>query len=230
MPLSIVIGNKRYSSWSLRGWLAARLAADSAGESLAEQMIWLDTPTTRAELLAVNPAARVPVLRHQGRVIWDSLAIGLYLARTYPKAGLLPADGDALALCLSVAAEMHSGFQALRDNMPMELVGRFPGEGRAAGVAEDIARVQAIWQDCRQRFGGKAGGPFLFGAPTLADCFYAPVATRFFTYDVALDPVSAAYRDAILAWPLFQDWAAPAQNEPALPNHGRSGTSSPISL
>lgn len=219
MSLFIIIGNKRYSSWSLRGWLAARLAADSAGETLAEQLIWLDTPTTRAELLAVNPAARVPVLRHRGRVIWDTLAIGLYLERSYPKAGLLPADGDALALCLSVVAEMHSGFQALRDNMPMNLVGRFPDMGRALGVAEDIARIQAIWQDCRGRFGERAGGPFLFGAPTLADCFFAPVATRFDTYDVALDPVSAAYRDAILAWSLFQEWAIPARDEPELPDH-----------
>ncbi len=219
MSLSIVIGNKRYSSWSLRGWLAARLAADSAGETLAEQMIWLDTPTTRAELLAVNPAARVPVLRHQGRVIWDTLAIGLYLERHYPKAGLLPADGDALALCLSVVAEMHSGFQALRNHMPMDLIARLPGQGLAPGVAEDIARIQAIWQDCRGRFGSRGGGPFLFGRPTLADCFFAPVVTRFVTYGVALDAVSAAYRDAVMDWPLLRDWSAPAQDEPELPGH-----------
>src|SRR5690606_20066005 len=127
MSLVLVIGNKRYSSWSLRGWLAARLT----GEPLTERMVWLDRPETRAALLAASPAGRVPVLLHAGRTIWDSLAIGLYLQRHFPGAGLLPDDPAAEAHCLSVAAEMHSGFAPLREHMPMDLLARLPGVGRA---------------------------------------------------------------------------------------------------
>jgi len=210
MSLTLVLGNKRYSSWSLRGWLAARLT----GEPLQERVVWLNRPETPAALLAASPAGRVPVLLHAGRTIWDSLAIGLYLQRHFPAAGLLPADPTAEAHCLSIVAEMHSGFARLREQMPMDLLSRCPGVGRAPGVAEEIARVQAIWEESRARFG--RGGPFLFGRPTLADCFYAPVATRFITYEVALSPVAAAYRDTIAAWPLLQEWSAPTPQEPVL--------------
>jgi glutathione S-transferase len=219
MSYILVIGNKRYSSWSLRGWLAARLAAAVSGEAVEEVMVWLDRPETRAQLLSHSPAARVPVLKHQGRTIWDSLAIGLYLERQVPAAGLLPEDPDARAHCLAIVCEMHAGFAALRNNLPMDLVARLPGAGRGAGVAEDIARIQAIWQEARARFGSRGEGPFLFGRPTLADCFYAPVATRFVTYEVPLAPVAAAYRDTIMAWPLLRAWAAPAKDEPELPGH-----------
>lgn len=213
MGLTLVIGNKRYSSWSLRGWLAARLT----GQPLAEEMIWLDRPETRAALLAVSPAARVPVLKHQGRTVWDSLAIGLYLERQFPQAGLLPAEPDAQAHCLAIVAEMHAGFAALRGALPMDLLGRDPGRDRAPEVEEDIRRIAALWEDCRARFG--AGGAFLFGArPTLADCFYAPVASRFVTYGVPLPPAAAAYRDAAMAWDLVREWAAPAADEPVLSN------------
>ncbi|HKY95056.1 MAG TPA: glutathione S-transferase family protein [Kiloniellales bacterium] len=214
MALTLIIGNKRYSSWSLRGWLAARLT----GQPIEEKMIWLDRPETRAQLLEASPSGRVPVLRHEGRTVWDSLAIGLYLDRHFPAAKLLPREADALAHALSVTAEMHSGFAALRNNMSMDLVARRPGVGRAPGVGEDIARIVALWTDCRQRFG--AGGPWLFGAtPTLADCAYAPVATRFRTYGVAVSGAAAAYRDTILAWPLFREWEAAAPAEPELPDH-----------
>jgi len=214
MSLTLYIGNKRYSSWSLRGWLAARLT----GEPVEERMIWLDRPETRGQLLAASPAARVPVLLHGGRTIWDSLAIGLYLDRQFPQAGLLPHDDDALAALLAVVCEMHSGFAALRNHMSMDLLARVPGKGRGPGVAEDIARVVAIWTDCRQRFG--AGGPWLFGpAPTLADCAFAPVATRLRSYGVAVSGAAAAYRDTLLAWPLFREWEAAAPGEPELPNH-----------
>lgn len=219
MAYGIVIGNKRYSSWSLRGWLAVKLAAAASGEPVEETMVWLDRPETRGQLLAQSPAGRVPVLKHRGLTIWDSLAIGLYLERTVPAAGLLPEEPAARAHCLSIVCEMHSGFAALRHHMSMDLIARLPGVGRAPGVMEEAARVQAIWGEARQRFGAKAGGPFLFGQPTLADCFYAPVATRFVTYEVALEPTAAAYRDAILAWPLFREWAAPAVDEPELPGH-----------
>lgn len=215
MSLTLIIGNKRYSSWSLRGWLAAKLT----GEPVEERMVWLDQPATRGHLLDASPSGRVPVLLHEGRTIWDSMAIGLYLDRAFPKAKLLPADPAALAHALAIAAEMHSGFAPLRDHMSMDLVARLPGQCRGPGVAENIARIDALWSDCRQRFG--AGGPWLFGArPTLADCAYAPVATRFRTYDVALSTPAAAYRDTVLAWPLFRAWEAAAPGEPELPNHG----------
>jgi glutathione S-transferase len=214
MTLTLYIGNKRYSSWSLRGWLAARLT----GAPVEERMIWLNRPETRAALLEASPSGRVPVLRHAGRTVWDSFAIGCYLDRQFPAAGLLPREADALALALAVTAEMHAGFQALRNNMSMDLVARLPGKGHAPGVAEDVARIQAIWSDCRQRFG--AGGPWLFGRqPNLADCFYAPVATRFRTYGVALSGAAAAYCETLLAWPLFRAWEAAAPAEPALPGH-----------
>jgi glutathione S-transferase len=215
MALTLTIGNKRYSSWSLRGWLAARLT----GEPVEERMIWLDRQETRRQLLQASPSGRVPVLRHAGRTVWDSLAIGLYLDRQFPAANLLPRDAGALAHALAITAEMHGGFARLRDNMPMDLLAHLPGEGRAPGVADDIARIVQLWSDCRHRFG--AGGPWLFGAtPTLADCAYAPVATRFRTYGVELGGAAAAYRDTILAWPLFRQWEEAAPGEPELPNHG----------
>jgi glutathione S-transferase len=160
----------------------------------------------------------VPVLVHEGRSVWDSFAIGCYLDRQFPAAGLLPREAGAQAQAFSVIGEMHSGFQALRDNMSMDLVARLPGRGRATGVSEDIQRIEALWTDCRQRFG--AGGPWLFGkAPKLADCFYAPVATRFRTYGVALSGAAAQYCETLLAWPLFREWEAAAPAEPTLPNH-----------
>jgi glutathione S-transferase len=215
MALTLYIGNKRYSSWSLRGWLAARLT----GQPVEEKMVWLRQQETQRNALEVSPSGRVPVLRHEGRTVWDSLAIGLYLDRVFPNAGLLPRDPGALAEALAVTAEMHSGFAPLRNHMSMDLVAQLPGEGRGPGVAEDIARISALWTGCRQRFG--AGGPWLFGAqPTLADCAYAPVATRFRTYGVDLDGGAAAYRDTLLAWPLFREWEAAAPGEPdLLPNH-----------
>jgi len=214
MSLTLFIGNKRYSSWSLRGWLAARLT----GQPVEERMIWLDRPETRQQLLAASPSARVPVLRHRGRTIWDSLAIGLYLDREFPQAGLVPREADAQALMLAVTCEMHGGFAELRNHMSMDLLARLPGRGRTPAVAADIARIVALWTDCRQRFG--AGGPWLFGkAPTLADCAFAPVATRFRTYEVELSGPAAAYRDLLLAWPLLREWEAAAPGEPELPGH-----------
>ena len=205
---TLIVGNKTYSSWSLRGWLAARLA----GIDFDEQLVRLSEPGSRAALLGQSPAGRVPVLKHGHRVIWDSLAIIEYLAEQRPAAGLWPADSEARALARSIAAEMHSGFQALRSHMPMNLRKSLPGRGMAPGVPEDIARISAIWQDCRRRFG--AGGPFLFGQAGAADAMYAPVATRLRTYGVALDPVASEYVEAIHAWPLLRAWQAAALEEP----------------
>ncbi len=206
--LTITIGNKNYSSWSLRGWLALK----QTGAAFDEVVVPLDRPDTKERLLAAGPSARVPVLRHGALTVWDSLAIGEYLAERFPQAGLWPADAEARAVARAVTAEMHAGFAALRDHMPMDLRGRYPGLGRGPGVAEDIARVLAIWEDCRARFG--RGGDYLFGGFSLADAAYAPVVTRFVTYEVALEGPAAAYRDAVVAWPALREWTAAARAEP----------------
>jgi glutathione S-transferase len=206
---TLVVGNKVYSSWSLRGWLAARLA----GIEFEEHLIRLSEAGSRAALLAYSPAGKVPVLHHGERVVWDSLAIIEYLAEQCPDAGLWPTDPTARAHARSIAAEMHAGFAALRRHMPMNLRKSLPGKGQGPGVAADIERIVALWQDCRGRFGGR-DGPFLFGAPGAADAMYAPVATRLRTYGVPLDPVAAAYVEAIHAWPLFREWHAAALEEP----------------
>ncbi len=205
---TLVVGNKNYSSWSLRGWLAARLA----GIDFEEHFVRLSEPGSHAELLRHSPAAKVPILKHGPQVVWDSLAIIEYLAEQRPQAGLWPADPEARALARSIAAEMHAGFAALRQHMPMNLRKRLPGRDQGPGVVADIARIGQIWQDCRRRFG--AGGRFLFGQPCAADVMYAPVATRFRTYGVALEPPAQAYADAVLAWPAFLEWQAAALEEP----------------
>ncbi len=205
---TLVVGNRNYSSWSLRGSLAAHMA----GIEFEEQLVRLSEPGSRAALLRHSPAGKVPILKHGARVVWDSLAIVEYLAERRPQAGLWPADPDARALARSIAAEMHAGFAALRQHMPMNLKKRLPGKGQGPGLAADIARIGAIWQDCRSRFG--AGGPFLFGEPCAADAMYAPVATRFRTYGVGLEPMAQAYADAVLAWPAFLEWQAAALEEP----------------
>jgi glutathione S-transferase len=206
--LTLVVGNKRYSSWSLRPWLAMR----QAGIAFDEIVIPLYRAESKAALLAHSPAGKVPVLVHGDRAVWDSLAIMEYLAESVPQAGLWPADPEARALARSISAEMHAGFAALRAGMPMDLREHRRGQGRSEAVAADIERVSAIWRDCRTRFG--AGGPFLFGAFSAADAMYAPVATRFRTYGVALDPVCEAYADAVLVLPAFLEWQAAAQEEP----------------
>ncbi|MEM7225148.1 MAG: glutathione S-transferase family protein [Pseudomonadota bacterium] len=206
--VTIVLGNKNYSSWSLRGWLAVV----QSGLSYDEIVIPLRGPDTKAEILRHSPSGKVPALIAGDQVIWDSLAIGEFLAERCPEAGLWPADPAARAQARAVTAEMHSGFAALRTNMPMIFNGHHPGLGRAEGVAEDIARIQEIWTDCRARFG--SGGDFLFGAFCLADAAYAPVVSRFATYDVELEPTAAAYRDAVLAYPAMVAWRDAAAAEP----------------
>lgn len=205
---TITLGNKTYSSWSLRGWLALK----QTGATFAEEVIPLDLPDSKENILARSPSGRVPLLRHGDVVVWDSLAIGEYLAELFPEAGLWPAETAARAAARAVSAEMHAGFAALRGHMPMDLRGRYPGQGRGPGVAEDIARIAAIWRDCRSRFG--QAGPFLFGGFGLADAAYAPVVSRFVTYAVELDPTAAAYRDAVMAWPAMAEWIAAARDEP----------------
>jgi glutathione S-transferase len=205
---TLVIGNRNYSSWSLRGFLAARLA----GVPFDAVLVRLSEPGSRDELLKHSSAGKVPVLKHGARVIWDSSAIIEYLAEIRPDAGLWPADPAARAHARSICAEMHAGFQALRARMPMNLRKSLPGKGRGRDVDDDIARVCAIWADCRARYGD--GGPFLFGQFSAADVMYTPVATRFRTYAVELDDVARAYVDAVLMRPDFVEWHEAALEEP----------------
>ncbi|MBY6265670.1 glutathione S-transferase family protein [Azospirillum sp. 412522] len=208
--LTLVIGNKAYSSWSLRPWLALR----QAGLAFAETVIPLRQPDTAARIAEQSPSGRVPTLLHDGLVLWDSLAICEYVAELAPAAGLWPSDRVARAVARSVSAEMHSGFVPLRTSMPMNLKQDRKGQGMTAATAADIARIEALWADARARFGSPAGGPFLFGAFTIADAMFAPVVTRLETYGVAVSPGSRAYMDAVLALPAMRDWVAAAKAEP----------------
>jgi glutathione S-transferase len=205
--LTIVIGNKNHSSWSLRPWLAL----EQTGQPYCEVIIALDQPGTHAAIAQHSPAGRVPVLRHGGLVVWDSLAIVEYLAEAFPGAGLWPDDVAARAVARAVSAEMHAGFADLRAAMPMDVKARLPGYGRTTGSLRDIARVIAIWADCRSRFG--AGGPYLFGRFSIADAMFAPVVFRFRSYDVVLDGPVRAYADAMLGHPAMQKWSDAAEVE-----------------
>jgi len=202
----LYIGNKRFSSWSLRGWLACKLA----GLEFREVTIPLDQPDTEAELGKVSPTAKAPSLHHAGKVIWDTMAIAEYCAEIKPT--LWPEDPVARAHARSIAAEMHSGFMELRKAMWMDVVKRWPGRGRTKGALADIRRVCDSWSDTRKRFG--ADGPFLFGKEfNLADAFYAPVATRFVTWSPDLPNDAIAYVDAVWHHPLMREWVKGAQAE-----------------
>jgi len=206
-PWTLIIGNKNYSSWSLRAWLVL----EHAGVPYQEQLVVLDLPESPAELARHSPTRRVPVLRIGDLSVWDSLAIAETVAERAPGAGLWPAEADTRAIARAVTCEMHSGFATLREHMPMNVRRRAPGVGRKPGVAEDIARVQALWAEARGRFG--KGGPFLFGAFGIADAFFAPVVSRFVTYEVEVDAVSRAYMDAVWALPAMKAWCVAAAAE-----------------
>jgi len=208
MPKAVLtISSKNYSSWCLRGWLLCKLA----GLDFEEEVVSLDDPSARAELLLLSPSFLVPSLTHQGVRVWDTLAIGEYLAETFPEAGLLPTDRGPRAHCRAICGEMHSGFYNLRSALPMNLKARHPGFKVWAGAQADIDHVAAIWRECLETY----GGPYLFGQLTMADAMYAPVCTRFLTYDVKLDGRSAAYCQSIMKWPAMAEWVADALAEPA---------------
>lgn len=204
--LEIVIGDMNLSSWSLRPWLALR----ATGYPFRERKIRLDRADTRERLRAASPTAKVPVLVDGALVIWESLAICEALAEWFPAAQLWPADAGARAFARSVAYEMHGGFAELRRELPMNLRARISREP-SAGARADIERIAALWGECRGRFG--AGGEYLFGGFTIADCMYAPVVTRFRTYGVKLDAVGEAYMAAMLARPDLRAWYAGAALE-----------------
>lgn len=198
-PMILFIGDYNVSSWSLRPWLVLR----QAGIAFEERTIALDRPDSAAQLRELTPAGRVPVLHDGDVVVWDSLAIAEYLAERRPL--LWPADPAERAHARSISAEMHAGFAALRRHMPMDWLGRRPGVGHdAPGVADDIARILAIWGEARRHFG--AQGDFLYGHFTIADAMYAPVVSRFVTYGVELDEIAARYVDAVMALPSIQLW------------------------
>ncbi len=207
MSLSLVIGDKTYSSWSLR----AALALELTGEPYTEQLITLNRPDTRARILQHSPSGKVPLLLSDDGAIWDSLAIAEYLAECFPAAQLWPAARDARALARSACAEMHSGFVALRSHLPMDLKRNQALAAIPADVLADIQRICALWAECRQRFG--QGGGFLFGQASLADAFFAPVAARLRSYQVALPADTSAYVETIYQWPAFQRWYQAAQEE-----------------
>lgn len=203
--LVLVIGTKRYSSWSLRAWLALR----QAGIAFDELLVTLRRPDTRANILAHSPSGKVPLLKDGDLVVWESLAICEYVAELACAVPLWPEARGARAVARAVATEMHSGFPLLREHLSMDVASRIAlAPAAAAAAAGDIARIGAIWRDCRARFG--QGGPFLFGRFTVADAMYAPVASRFLTYGIDLDLVSAAYVGAIMELPAMREWVAAA--------------------
>lgn len=205
--LVLHIGNRNYSSWSMRAWLAV----EQTGQPFREEITWFDEDDDRRKRLAFSPTGKVPALRHGDLVIWDSLAIGEYLAETFPDAGLWPRNAHARARARSLCAEMHAGFQALRGAMPMNCRARKPYRDRGADVAADIARIDDAWSTTRREFG--AGGAYLFGARTLADAFFAPVASRFLTYGVKLEGESGAYAKELLMMPAVERWMIAAESE-----------------
>ena len=204
---TLVIGNKNYSSWSLRAWLLMK----HSGIPFEEVRIPLYVAGSKESLRKYAPSGKVPVLLDGSLAVWDSLAIAEYVAERHPNRRLWPQDSAERAVARSISAEMHSGFAALRSNMSMNCRGSFPGVGRTVEVAADIERIQRMWTDCRERFG--ATGPFLFGAFTVADAMYAPVVLRFRTYAVQLAPVVRQYADTVLGLPALQDWVEAAKAE-----------------
>ena len=204
--LTLVIGNKNYSSWSMRPWVAAV----AAGIPFTEVRVLLDTPDTSANIAHYSAAGRVPVLLAGEITIWDSLAICEYLAEQFPESHLWPQDVAARALARSVVAEMHSGFPDLRNAMAMNIKARLPGRGRTPGAQADIGRICEIWEECLARFGHHR---FLFGDFSIADAFFAPVVMRFKTYGVTMAPAVQAYCERMLAHPAVARWVAEALAE-----------------
>jgi glutathione S-transferase len=204
---TLTISSKNYSSWSLRGWLLARFA----GLEFEEIMVSPDDPQVRKELLLLAPSILVPCLTHEGAKVWNVAAIGYYLDEIRPQAGLLPADRIARAHCRSICGEMNSGFANLRSALPMNLKARHPGYKIWAGAQPDIDRIVEIWTGCLATY----GGPYLFGARrTMADAMFAPVASRFITYDVKLNKPCIDYCKTIMAMPEMKEWIAAAFLEP----------------
>jgi glutathione S-transferase len=203
----LTISSKNYSSWCLRGWLLCRMA----GLDFVEESVPADDPAVRAELLLLSPSFLVPSLKHNGLHVWDTLAIGEYLHELHPEKHLLPKDRECRAHCRSVSGEMHSGFANLRSALPMNLKAHHKNFKIWGAAKADIARVTTIWDDCIKKY----GGPYLFGdRPSMADAMYAPVCTRFHTYDVKLDRIGQDYCETILSMADMMEWTDAAKAEP----------------
>jgi glutathione S-transferase len=213
MSLLLIIGNKNYSSWSLRPWMAMKVA----GIPFEEKVIPLYEPGSREQILQYSPAGKVPVLIDGDAAIWESLAILEYLADKFPTAHLWPADPKARGVARAVASEMHAGFQALRRACTMNLWLPPKPRPQSEEVMADVARIESLWSECRARFG--SGGPFLFGTFGAADAMYAPVVARFHTYGIPVGATARAYMDAVMALPAWAEWRAAALQEPWVMQH-----------
>ncbi|HVX98225.1 MAG TPA: glutathione S-transferase family protein [Pseudorhodoplanes sp.] len=208
MALTLVIGNKNYSSWSFRPWIAMKVA----GIAFEEKLIPLQMPDTKSSILQFSPAGKVPVLLDGDVTVWESLAILDYLADRFPDRRLWPSDPAGRAHARSIAAEMHGGFAPLRTHCPMNMR-RPPGKRNLpTDAAADARRIDSIWTECRKRFGGN--GPFLFGAFGAADAMYAPVVSRFVTYEIDASPQAREYIAAVTALPAWAEWRDAGVREP----------------
>jgi glutathione S-transferase len=208
MALELIIGNKSYSSWSLRPWIAMKVA----GIAFDEEVISLDAADFKARLAKLSGTGKVPALADGGVRVWESLAILEYLGEKFPQARLWPADAAARAHARAIAAEMHAGFVPLRRHLPMNMWRPVIRRDLTPEVQANARRIEAMWTDCRTRFGG--GSAFLFGAFGAADAMYAPVVSRFHTYGVEVAPAARAYMDAVMAVPAWREWRTAALAEP----------------
>jgi glutathione S-transferase len=208
LALTLVIGNKNYSSWSMRPWIAMKVA----GIAFDEVVVSLDAPHFKAVVGKIASTGKVPALDDDGVHVWESLAILEYLAEKFPAAKLWPSDSAARAHARAISSEMHAGFLPLRRACPMNMWRPVKRRELAADALANVARIEAMWADCRARFG--AGGPFLFGAFGNADAMYAPVVARLHTYDVAVAAPTRAYMGAVMALPAWKEWVAAALKEP----------------
>ena len=208
MALTLLIGNKNYSSWSFRPWIAMK----TLGIPFEQEVINLDAPDFRERVTKISPTGKVPALADGDVRVWESLAILEYLAETFPQVGLWPADAKPRAHARAVVSEMHAGFVPLRRLCPMNMWRPPKVLDLTPEASADVRRIEALWTECRERFG--EGGPFLFGAFGAADAMYAPVVSRLHTYQVAVGPTARAYMVAIMALPAFVEWRAAALAEP----------------
>jgi glutathione S-transferase len=207
MALRLVIGNKNYSSWSMRPWIALK----ATGIAFDETLIPIYVPGSKEKILAVSPAGKVPVLIDGDVHVWESLAILDYLAERFPQAGLWPADQAARAHARAVSAEMHAGFVPLRRHCPMNMWRPVKQRDLPPDVVANVRRIDALWTDCRRRFA--TGGPFLFGAFGAADAMYAPIVSRLHTYGVEVGEAARDYMQAVMALPAWAEWRAAALKE-----------------
>ena len=212
--LTLCLGTKNLSSWSLRAWMALA----HTGVRFDEVVIPLHQPDTKQRILAYSPSGKVPVLRHGETIIWESLAICDYVHELFPDAQLWPENREARAVARSVSEEMHAGFLDLRKEMPMEILARHGKRTLSAAATRDLERVLTLWRTCRARYGQE--GPFLFSTFSIADCMFAPMVTRFVTYDVAVDTPTRQYMDSMLATPEMVRWTAEAKADLEAAAHG----------